>query len=107
MNPSSQEKSRSSLRGPGARPRGALSLNGAGAGPKLTPLYVVIVNCEGSGMRRCHNCGQELIKINNQGERLAGCLTCNLWAPAEGNRWIRLSEEDLRALHQLRHSGKK
>jgi hypothetical protein len=77
VNPGSQEKSRSSLRGPGARPRGALSLNGAGAGPKLTPLYVVIFNCEGSGMRRCHNCGQALIKIDNQGERLAGCLTCN------------------------------
>ena len=58
-------------------------------------------------MGRCHNCGQELIEIDNQGERLTGCLTCNLWAPAEGGRWVRLSEEDLRALHQLRHGGKK
>ena len=35
-------------------------------------------------MGRCHNCGQELIEIDNQGERLTGCLTCNLWAPAKG-----------------------
>ena len=26
-------------------------------------------------MDRCHNCGQELIKIDNQGERLNGSLT--------------------------------
>ena len=56
-------------------------------------------------MQRCHNCGQELIEIDNQGERLTGCLTCNLWAPANGDRWVRLSVEDLRALHQLRHEG--
>src|SRR6478672_10563484 len=29
-------------------------------------------------------CDQELIEIDNRGERLWGCLTCNLWA-AEGN----------------------
>ena len=39
-------------------------------------------------MGRCHNCGQELIEIDNRGERLTGCLTCNLWAGEEGKRWI-------------------
>ena len=26
-----------------------------------------------TGMGRCHNCGQELIEIDNRGERLNGC----------------------------------
>ena len=33
-------------------------------------------------MDRCNNCGQALMEIDNRGERLMGCLTCNLWAPA-------------------------
>jgi hypothetical protein len=39
------------------------------------PPCFVITACEGSGMDRCHNCGQELIEIDNRGERLTGCLT--------------------------------
>lgn len=58
-----------------------------------------------SQSERCNQCDQELIKIDNCGEELVGCLTCNLWAAAEGESWIRLSEEDLRALHRLRHGG--
>jgi hypothetical protein len=46
-------------------------------------------------MDRCQNCGQDLIEIENAGLRLTGCLTCNLWAAVEGDRWVRLSEEDL------------
>jgi hypothetical protein len=57
-------------------------------------------------MDRCNNCGQGLIKIDNRGERLIGCLTCNLWSPPDGKRWTRLSEEDLRALYHLRHGGR-
>jgi hypothetical protein len=53
----------------------------------------------------CNHCGQSLIEIDNRGQRLKGCLTCNLWAAGESERWTRLSEEDLRALHQLRHGG--
>jgi hypothetical protein len=30
----------------------------------------------------CNQCGQQLIEIDNRGERLIGCLTCNLWAAA-------------------------
>jgi hypothetical protein len=54
---------------------------------------------------RCNHCGQELVEIDNRGERLAGCLTFNLWAAEGKERWVRLSEEDLRALHELRHKG--
>ena len=53
----------------------------------------------------CNQCKQVLIDIDHCGECLTGCLTCNLWAPAGGTRWERLSEEDLRALHLLRHGG--
>jgi hypothetical protein len=54
----------------------------------------------------CNHCKQALIEIDNRGERLTGCLTCNLWAAADGKRWTRLSEEDLRVLHRLRHGGR-
>jgi hypothetical protein len=29
-------------------------------------------------MGGCHNCGQELVGIDNRGERLTGGITCNL-----------------------------
>jgi hypothetical protein len=54
-------------------------------------------------MDRCHNCGQELIEIDNRGQRLT--RTCNLWTAGDAKGWTRLSEADLRSLHQLRHSG--
>ena len=66
-------------------------------------LHLVISRCEVSGMDRCHNCKRELFVIENDGLHLTGCLTCNLWAPVEGDRWVQLSEEDLHTLHQLRH----
>ena len=50
----------------------------------------------------CNQCHQPLIEIENDGQRLRGCLTCNLWATIDGTRWIRLSEDDLRSLHLLR-----
>ena len=55
--------------------------------------------------RCCNQGGQELIEIDNHDEHLTGCLTCNLWAAAGSARWTVLNEEDLRALHQLRHGG--
>ena len=60
-----------------------------------------------SDMDRCHNFGQELIEIDNRGEPLTGCVSCNLWALTDGDRWVRLSVEDLHALNQLRHGGHK
>jgi hypothetical protein len=50
---------------------------------------------------RCNHCKMPLIEIDNRGERLIGCLTCNL---CDAEKWKRLSEEDLAALHRLRHS---
>jgi hypothetical protein len=46
----------------------------------------------------CFECRRPLAKIDNYGKRLTGCMTC-LVAPGAK---VRLSEEDLRALHQLR-----
>jgi hypothetical protein len=56
----------------------------------------------------CNQCKQPLTEIENRGQRLTGCLTCNLWATEGGKSWKRLCEEDLRALHLLaRHGGRK
>jgi hypothetical protein len=55
--------------------------------------------------KRCNQCDQELIEVDNRGERLVACLTCNLWAAEGKPEWVRLSEGDLRALHELRHKG--
>ena len=55
--------------------------------------------------KHCNQCHQPLIEIENNGQRLRGCLTCNLWASSGGGRWIRLSEEDIRSLHLLRRGG--
>ena len=52
---------------------------------------------------RCQQCHQPLKEIDNFGQRLRGCFTCNLWATAKGATWIRLSEEDLRSFYKLRH----
>ena len=41
--------------------------------------------------KSCNQCHQLLTEIENHGQRLRGCLTCNLWASVEGGRWIRLS----------------
>jgi hypothetical protein len=49
----------------------------------------------------CNQCKQPLIEIDNRGERLKGCLTCNLWSTVDRKLWKRLSKEDLRALHAL------
>jgi hypothetical protein len=62
---------------------------------------------EASKNERCNQCDQQLIDIDNRGERLFGCLTCNLWAATDEKGWIRLNEEDLRALHGLRHGKSK
>ncbi len=49
----------------------------------------------------CRECKQPLVEIDNRGDHFTGCMTCNIWWSAEGEK-IRLSEEDLRALHALR-----
>ena len=44
------------------------------------PATIHLMLAEGGKAERCNQCGQELIEIDNRGERLVGCLTCNLWA---------------------------
>ena len=49
------------------------------------------------------NANRPLAEIDNRGQRLTGCMNCNIWWSAEGNK-VRLSEEDLAALHALRRA---
>jgi hypothetical protein len=49
----------------------------------------------------CRECKQPLIEIDNRRRHLRGCLTCNEWHDNHGNL-VRLSVEDLAALHALR-----
>jgi hypothetical protein len=72
--------------------------------PKLTPLAKIRHMLLMRPMDRCNHCQQELIEIDNRGERLAGCLSCNLWSVAGEKLWMALSKEDLNALelHYLR-----
>jgi hypothetical protein len=53
------------------------------------------------GTPTCHEYKRPLIEIDNYGERLTGCLTCNIWWTADNTK-KRLSEADLQALHLLR-----
>ena len=52
----------------------------------------------------CFECKQALTEIDNDGTRLWGCMNCNIWWSLRGAK-VRLSEEDLRALHQLRRGN--
>jgi hypothetical protein len=49
----------------------------------------------------CKECGQPLMMIDNRGRHLLGCLSCNEWSDSAGNL-VKLSVEDLAALHALR-----
>jgi hypothetical protein len=55
-------------------------------------------------MDQCDQCQQELIGIDNRGERLTGCISCNLWSASGEKLWIELRVEDLYALHALRRA---
>jgi hypothetical protein len=46
-------------------------------------------------------CKHPLTEIDNYGQCLRGCMTCNIWWSLEGAK-VRLPEEDIRALRQLR-----
>jgi hypothetical protein len=51
--------------------------------------------------RTCRECKRPVIELDNYGERLTGCITCNIWWTADDIK-KRLSEADLQALHLLR-----
>jgi hypothetical protein len=52
----------------------------------------------------CHECKRPLTEIDNRGQLRSGCMTCNIWWSPSGDK-VRLSEEDLHSLHQLRRNG--
>jgi hypothetical protein len=49
----------------------------------------------------CTECHQRLVEIDNGGQILVGCITCNRWLDQDGNL-VQLSVEDSAALHALR-----
>jgi hypothetical protein len=49
----------------------------------------------------CFECKRPLTETDNYGQRLKGCMTCNIWWSHLGAK-VRPPEEGLRALHQLR-----
>ena len=55
-------------------------------------------------MDDCLECKQPLVEIDNGGERLTGCIACNIWW-SDDDKKVRLSEEDLHALQTLFHGG--
>jgi hypothetical protein len=50
------------------------------------------------GTSYCFECKRPLIEIDNRGQRLHGCMTCNIWWPLRGAEMVKLSVEDLQAL---------
>jgi hypothetical protein len=56
------------------------------------------------GTSYCFECKRPLIEIDNRGQRLRGCMTCNIWWPIGGGIGIKLSVEDLQALQQLKRT---
>ena len=50
----------------------------------------------------CLECKRPLVEIDNRGQRLRGCMTCNIWWSLTGGGAVKLSVEDLYALQQLK-----
>ena len=57
---------------------------------------------EESAKSLCFECKRPLVEIDNRGQRLHGCKTCNIWWSLTGGGAVKLSVEDLGALHALR-----
>ena len=57
--------------------------------------------CMTEGASYCFECKQPLVQIDNRGTLLTACMTCNIWQDQDGNM-VKLSVEDLAALHALR-----
>jgi hypothetical protein len=54
------------------------------------------------GSRCCDRCGAQLIELDRYGERLTGCLECNVWWGSKRAFIIELSVEDFEALRRLK-----
>ena len=57
--------------------------------------------CMAEVVSYCFECKRPLIEIDHRGQRLHGCMTCNIWWSLTGGGAIKLSVEDLAALHAL------
>jgi hypothetical protein len=60
--------------------------------------------CYNASMGYCFKCKQSASKVDNRGEHLTGFLTCNVWWSRWSANAVKLSEEDLHALHELRRT---
>jgi len=54
----------------------------------------------------CFQCNRLLIEIGHYGERLAGCLECNVWRGSKRAFIVALSVEDIQALRGLQINGR-
>jgi hypothetical protein len=54
----------------------------------------------------CERCGALLIEIEDHGDRLTGCLACNLWQGDKSEFIVELEVEDWEALGKLKNSTK-
>ena len=52
----------------------------------------------------CNRCGAPLIQIDHHGDRLTGCVACNVWRGDKGAFIVELAVEDWEALGKLRES---
>jgi hypothetical protein len=51
---------------------------------------------------QCDRCEQPLIEIDHYGERLTGCLECNVWNGGKSAFVVELSVEDFEALRGVK-----
>ena len=52
---------------------------------------------EESAKSLCFECKRPLVEIDNRGQRLHGCMTCNIWWSLTGGAAVKLAVEDLAA----------
>ena len=52
----------------------------------------------------CNRCGAPLIQMDHHGDRLTGCVACNVWRGDKGAFIVELAVEDWEALGKLRES---
>jgi hypothetical protein len=50
----------------------------------------------------CDGCGAPLIEIEHHGDRLTGCLACNLWQGDKSEFIVELEVEDWEALGKFK-----
>ena len=54
------------------------------------------------GVGYCFECKRPLVEIDNRGQRLHRCMTCNIWWSLTGGGAVKSSVEDLAALYAPR-----